>query len=97
MAVLKKGCLARFDGLEGIVPCKVIRIWDEPGIVCSHRRVEIEFTVNCPHMTANWRKGERTITSPTRVVPVEAVRRTKFSHVFGSYTVEVDTEPKSAE
>lgn len=81
--VLKRGVLAFFDGMHGIVPCKVHAIEREAD---GYIRVHVFFTAT----RGAWKRGEHITTHPTTVFPRECYRRR--SQTITHYTVKTDDE-----
>jgi len=84
MPVLKVGEKAYYDTFSGLILCKVIALSGSAAQPTSSIKVDFELL----ETKQAYRKGERLCSSSLWVAPVAAVRKTKYSHVIGHYTVE---------
>jgi hypothetical protein len=74
-----------FDGIECLVPCKIITAYSELNRFdrfTHQNQFEIEFTA-----TRGWaKKGERYVCNVSRVVPRSSARRHKYSTTIVPYS-----------
>lgn len=70
--VLRKGCLAYYDSLAGLLPCKVLSVTGKPGAPSSESEAIVKLTAN----RGPWKRGEVLAAMWTiHVVPRKAVSR----------------------
>jgi hypothetical protein len=85
--ILKSGMAARYDGLRGMLPCKVLSITGASGRPSTGQRCVIQFTRDA----AGWRRGDTFECFALHVVPPVCVRRRKYSSDWiAPYTVQAD-------
>lgn len=92
--VLRVGALAYFDGLHGLVPCKVLRIDGPSGRASSAQLVTFRVTAARGH----WPRGEISTTCGLHVLPRAARYKRRGSPFYRIrfYTVEAP-EPGQAQ
>jgi len=83
---LKTGSPAYYDGLHGLVPCKVVSITGPSGRPSSAQQVNLVVTRN----TRLYAPGYRFSVWALHAIPPKAIRRRKYSTRITVYTVESD-------
>jgi len=66
--------LAYFDSFSGLVPCRILSVDRTPDTMGSSAFVEVQFTAP----RGPFRRGEKYTTFLHRVVPRNAIRRTRY-------------------
>lgn len=82
---LRVGCLAYYDSLSGLIPCKVLSISGENGHASSEQDVTVKLTAN----RKAYKRGEVITQSALWVIPRDAIFKRRYGARIGYYTVEV--------
>ena len=83
--VLRVGDLAYYDGVCGIIPCKVMAMTGTSGAPSTDQCVTVRFTVT----RHGWKRGDELRCFSFCVIPRAAYFKRRYGARIGYYTVEV--------
>lgn len=79
--ILKAGCLAYFDSFAGLVPCKVLRVSDDPDIAGTLVQITAD--------RGAYKRGTCECSNVLHTIPRECIRRSRYKCSILPYDVEV--------
>lgn len=84
--ILKAGCLAYLDSFAGLVPCKVVRVYESSDLYVTRELADVQFTAT----RGAYKRGKLYPRASTlHVVPRECIRRSRYKCSILPYDVEV--------
>lgn len=86
-ATLKAGCPAFLDSFSGLVPVKVIRVFEEKDRLLARPRILVDFEIT--ETVGAHLKGERYQMPARNVIPTKAIKHREFSTAILPYNIDI--------